>query len=94
MADHKSAKRRARTSEKRRVNNSNYLSAVKTAVKKFATTLEGLKSGATKDASQVVAAFSAAQAVLMKAASKGILHKKNASRRVGRMAQRMKTTQK
>ena len=80
MAQHKSAKKRAITSMKRRDRNRSYLSAVRTAVKNFKQAAESEKK------EELDKLFQNAQALLHKAASKGILHKNNASRKVARLS--------
>ena len=91
VANHKSSTKRARSSAVKRDRNSQYLSSIRTAVKRYRFALEALKSGTEKDAKKVEGLFVNAQEMLMKAASKGIIHKKNASRRVSRLAQATKT---
>jgi len=81
VANHKSAKKRARQSEKRRVRNRQYMSAVRTAVKKFNTALENSEAKSVLDG-----LFTTAQSILAKAGQKGLLHENNSSRRVGRLA--------
>jgi len=80
MANTKSAEKRNRQAQKRRARNTAVRTTVKSAVKKAR---EGL---ATKDAAKATDAVKAAAKTLEKAASKGVLHKKNASRRIGRLA--------
>ena len=81
VATHKSAEKRARSSETKRVHNRQYIAAVRTSVKKFRTALtEG------SDAAAVQNLFKAAQSMLAKAASKGLLHRNNAARRSGQKA--------
>jgi small subunit ribosomal protein S20 len=65
--------------------NKSYLSSVKTAIKKFRTAAEGLKTGDVTEPEKVQTLFVGAQSFIMKAANKGILHKNNASRRVSRL---------
>lgn len=91
MANHKSAAKRAKISETRRVRNSNYLTSVKTAVKKFQFTINGLAVGTSKDVNQAKAYFREAQSLLQKAASKGIIKKSNAARRIHRLALKLKS---
>ncbi len=79
MARHKSAEKRARQSVKRAARNSAVESRVKTQVRAFR---EALESG---DKSKIDAALLSATRELQKAASKGVLHKRNASRRVSRL---------
>lgn len=80
MAHHKSAKKRAITSLKRRERNRSYLSAVRTAVKNFKQAAESEKK------ENLDKLFQDAQSLLHKAATKGILHRNNASRKVARLA--------
>ncbi len=80
MANTHSAEKRHRQSLKRKARNDAGNSAVKTAVKKAREAL------ATGDAAKAAAAVKVATAALDKAASKGILHARNAQRRVARLA--------
>lgn len=89
MAHHKSAIKRIRRNDRVRVRNRQYIAAVKTAVKKFKTLAASGTQG-TPDVAQLKAHFVLAQAALAKAGSKGILHKNNAARRIGRLAQLLK----
>ena len=79
MANTKSAEKRNRQMQKRRVRNAAVRSNVKTAVK---TAREALT---TKDAGKMTGALAAAVKELGKAASKGVLHKRTASRRIARL---------
>ncbi len=72
MAHHKSAKKRIKTSEKKRVANKAALSKVKTLVKKVY---------ATEDKVQAEALLKEASKVLDKTAAKGRLHKNNVARK-------------
>lgn len=65
--------------------NSQYLSAIRTAIKRCRFAIEALKAGTDKDPKKVEELFAKAQEMLHKGASKGILHRKNASRRVSRL---------
>ncbi len=80
MANIKSAAKRARQSVKRHDRNKSISSGVKGQVRK---TREAI---ATKDAAAIDAELKAAMSSLEKAASKGVLHKRNAARRIGRLA--------
>ncbi len=91
MANHKSSTKRARAALVKRDNNSQYLGSVKTAVKRFRFALEALKAGTEKDIAKVETLLSKAQEMLMKASSKGVVHKKAASRKVSRLAHAKKT---
>lgn len=81
MANIKSAKKRILTSNKKAAANKSVRSQVKTAVKKVRTAID---SG---DKTAAAAALSAAESTINKAASKGVLHKNTASRKVSRLAQ-------
>ena len=80
MANIKSAKKRIITSAKRTAANKAVKSSVKTAIKKVHKAVEA------GDKEAAVAALTAAEATIDKAASKGVLHKNNASRKVARLA--------
>jgi small subunit ribosomal protein S20 len=80
VATHKSAEKRARQTVRRTERNSALKSKVKSAVKTFR---EALTSG---DTGKVATAFEIATRELRKAATKGVLHKRTASRRVSRLA--------
>jgi small subunit ribosomal protein S20 len=85
VASHKSAIKRARAAVVKRDRNSQYLSSVKTTVKRLRFAIAGLKAGTDKDIKKVEALLSKAQEMLMKAASRGVMHKKAASRKVSRL---------
>ncbi len=79
MANHKSAAKRARQNEKRRIRNRAVKTRVKNAVREVVHAVE--KSAADEAQTSLVAAVKTVQ----KARSKGVLHKKTASRRVSRL---------
>ena len=79
MANTKSAQKRNRQALKRRARNQAVRTQVKSAVKKAREAL------AAKDPAKAQEALRAAARTLDKAASKGVLHKKNASRRIARL---------
>lgn len=79
MANTHSAEKRHRQSLKRRARNTSVKTAVKTAVKKAR---EAIASG---DMNKAKEAVRSATVLLDRAASKGVLHAGNASRRVGRL---------
>lgn len=87
MANIKSAKKRILTSEKRAAKNRAVKSGVKTAVKKVRVAIEA------NDAAAAAAAFENAKSVIDKAASKGVLHKNTAARKVSRLAAAIKKAQ-
>lgn len=75
MANIKSQKKRVLTNEKARLRNKAVKSALKTAVKKVTTAVEAGDAAAAKDAAL------AASKLLDQAASKGVIHPKQASNR-------------
>ncbi len=79
MARHKSAQKRARQSIKRAARNTGIENKVRHLVRSFR---EALTSG---DKEKAQKALGVATRELQKAASKGVLHARNASRRVSRM---------
>lgn len=85
MANTSSAKKATRKIARRTAVNKNRRSRVRTFVRKVE---EALAAG---DAAAAAAAFQNAQPELMRAASKGVMHKNTASRKVSRLAQRVKT---
>lgn len=80
MANTKSAAKRARQSIKRNARNRAVKSSVRTEVRKAR---EAIEKG---DATTIAAELKNAARSLNKAASSGILHKRNVSRRLGRLA--------
>jgi small subunit ribosomal protein S20 len=84
MANTSSAKKATRKIARRAEINKNRRSRVRTYVRQVE---EALASG---DKAAAQAAFKAAEPELMRAATKGILHKNTASRKVSRLAQRLK----
>jgi small subunit ribosomal protein S20 len=84
MANTPSAKKAARKIARRTAINKSRRSRVRTFVRQVE---EALTAG---DRSAAEAAFKAAQPELMRAAAKGVLHCNTASRKVSRLAQRLK----
>ncbi len=84
MANTSSAKKATRKIARRTATNKNRRSRVRTFVRKVE---EALAAG---DKTAAEAAFQAAQPELMRAATKGVLHKNTASRKVSRLAQRLR----
>ena len=80
MANTKSAVKRNRQAQKRNARNSAVKSTVKNAIKAARAAI------ASGDAAKAKTAVSAASSALDMAATKGVLHSKNASRRIGRLA--------
>ena len=84
MANTSSAKKATRKIARRTEGNKNRRPPVRTFLRK----VEEALASSHKDAAQT--AFAAAQPELMRAASKGVLHRNTASRKVSRLAQRLK----
>jgi small subunit ribosomal protein S20 len=84
MANTKSAKKATRVIERRTAINRARRSRMRSYVRKLE---EALAAG---DAAAAKSAFAAAEPILMKAAQAGVVHKNTASRKVGRLAARVK----
>jgi small subunit ribosomal protein S20 len=80
LANTKSAEKRNRQSLKRRARNINIRTTVKDAVKDFRQALS------SKDPAKAAEALKSATRTVTRAASKGVVHKRAASRRVSRLA--------
>lgn len=87
MANHKSALKRIRQNEKRRVYNRTFRNRARTLVKKARTSIA---SGSVQDA---IVATREAVRDLDKAASRGILHPRNAARRKSRLMKQLHALQ-
>jgi small subunit ribosomal protein S20 len=85
MANTSSAKKATRKIARRAAINKNRRSRVRTYVRQVE---EALAAG---DKAAAAAAFEAAQPELMRAAGKGVIHRNTASRKVSRLAKRLKT---
>ena len=80
MADHKSALKRARQNEQRRIRNKTTKTKVKNIVK-------DVRLAAGKESNETVLnKLNQAQSIIDKGAKKGVIHKKNASRKISRLA--------
>ena len=82
MRKNKSAIKRAQQAEKRRIRNSHVKSTMKTHIKKALSALS------EKDTAHIEAAAKTAISYLDKAASKGVIHRNQAARRVSRLAKK------
>ncbi|WP_041821369.1 30S ribosomal protein S20 [Halalkalibacterium halodurans] len=82
-ANIKSAIKRVKTNEKRRIQNASVKSALRTAIKQFEAKVEN------NDAEAAKAAFVEATKKLDKAANKGLIHKNAASRQKSRLAKKL-----
>ncbi len=79
MAEHKSALKRHRQSEKRRIKNTSVKSALKTSIK-------GIREAVDKgDAKAAATKLKTTTTQLDKAVTKGVLHRNNASRKISRL---------
>ncbi|OPX38888.1 MAG: 30S ribosomal protein S20 [Deltaproteobacteria bacterium] len=83
MANHKSALKRARQSEIRRLRNKGYKTRVKNIVKEVQRAAE---ANAPEEAQ---AAFVKAVSTIQKTASKGVIHRNTAARKISRLARRV-----
>jgi small subunit ribosomal protein S20 len=86
MANTKSAKKATRKIARRSEVNRNRVSRVRSFVRKVEEAVAG------GDKAAAVAALKAAEPELMRAASKGVVHRNTASRKVARLAARVKAT--
>lgn len=84
MANHKSAEKRIRQTIKRTDINRSRTSKIKSFIRKVEEAI------VTGDKSAAGAALKAAQPVIMKGVSKGVLRKETASRKISRLAGRIK----
>ena len=84
MANTPGARKAIRKIERRTAVNKNRRSRVRTFLRRFD---EALASG---DRTAAVAAFTEAQSELMRAVSKGVVHKNTGSRKVSRLAAQLK----
>ncbi|MBF0210130.1 MAG: 30S ribosomal protein S20 [Desulfamplus sp.] len=79
MANHKSAIKRAKQNEKRRLRNRAARSAMRTEIKK----VYSAKDEGAQNTSDVLRS---AQSIIAKAAKKGLIHKNTAARKTSRLA--------
>lgn len=84
MANIKSAKKRARQSEQRRLRNISARSMVRTALKKVVTAIEA------KDKAAAISAFTVAQPLMDRYAARGLIHKNKAARHKSRISAHIK----
>ena len=83
MANHKSALKRIRQSERRRKRNQHVRTQMRTMVKRCR---EAFEAG---DATRAADAFKVAEREIRRAASKGVIPKQRADRSVSRLAKRL-----
>jgi small subunit ribosomal protein S20 len=87
LATHKSAEKRDRQNKKHRTRNVNAKSAIKTKIK---TVLANVDS---KNKENSINALKTVIPALDKAAGKGLIHKKNASRKISRLTKKVNALQ-
>ncbi len=80
MANHKSAEKRARQTEKRTERNRHSISKMKTGIKKFQAAV------AESDKEKALSLFNLNVSYIMQLTAKKIIHKNNASRKVSALA--------
>ena len=85
MANHKSAEKRARQNENRRIRNK----AVKTRIKHVTKEVRLASGEASKE--EALAKLKAAQSIFEKALKKGVIHKKTAARKISRLSRLVNT---
>ncbi|MCX8110721.1 MAG: 30S ribosomal protein S20 [Syntrophorhabdaceae bacterium] len=83
MRKNKSAIKRARQAEERRLRNSHVKSTMKTYIKKVTTAI------GNKEIDQIQEGLKKAISYIDKTASKGVIHRKNASRKISRLTKRV-----
>jgi small subunit ribosomal protein S20 len=87
MANHKSALKRIRQNDKRRIHNRTYRNRTRTLVK------QARESIADGEIQEAIAATHQAVRDLDKAASRGIIHRNNAARRKSRLMKQLAALQ-
>jgi len=88
LANHKSALKRIKQSEKRRLRNRQVNSQLKTVLKSFYSAVEDKTEGP-----EMVEVHRNTVSAFARAASKGILHKRTASRKISRITAFMQKAQ-
>jgi small subunit ribosomal protein S20 len=83
MIRHKSAEKRARQNKKRYQHNRAIKSSVKTGIKTLGTVLE------KKNRDESSSVLKKVVSTISRAASKGVMHKKTASRKISRLTKRV-----
>jgi len=83
LANHKSAIKRNRQNEKRYARNKVYRTQLKTATKKVLAEVEA------KDNEEAINELKGAIKIISKVASKGVIHKRTASRKISGLARKV-----
>lgn len=86
MAHSSSARKRIRQSEKKNLRNKSYKSKMRTLTKKF---LSVVQSG---DSASAETSFREVSKEIMRTATKNVIHKNQASRRISRLAKKLNGT--
>ena len=79
MPNHKSALKRMRQNEKRRLRNKAYKTRIKNIIKKVKSFVEN------KDLDNATKTLSEAVSIIQKVAGKGVIHKNNAARKISKL---------
>ena len=82
MANHKSALKRMRQNEHRRLRNRHVKSTMKSHIKSFLESVESGDNNTAKERLKDTICY------IDKAATKGVIHKKNASRKISRLTRK------
>lgn len=85
MANHKSAEKRIRQTERRTAINRARVSRVRTFIKKVEVAIQSGDKAAASEA------FRLAQPEMMRGVTKGVLHKNTVSRKLSRLSHRIKS---
>ena len=80
MANTRSAEKQNRQAQKHRTRNAHVMSTLRTSVRKFR------EAAASGDAGKIKEELAAAIRQISKAASKGVIHKRQAARRISRLS--------
>jgi small subunit ribosomal protein S20 len=88
LATHKSAEKRSRQNVVKRLRNTSVKSSVKTRIKSVLNAVE------EKDNTASATALATAIPAINKAASKGVFHKKTASRKISRLTKKVNALKK
>ena len=92
MANHKSALKRIRQTARRRLRNRYWRSTLRTSIKRVRATATQLQAGqASADEAQQV--LRAAIKTIAKTASKGVIHRNQAARRISRLTKLINRSQ-
>lgn len=83
MATHKSALKRAKQNEGKRLRNMSYKTRVKKAVKEVRDAVAGNSEDQARES------LRKATSIIQKSASKGVIHRKKASRKISRIARQV-----